>query len=611
MKNLFLLLTILLGAHSAFGQTCIMRLQFNIMPTGGYTLVALDTFGPASTTYLWNTGQTTQSIDILNAGEYCVTTTDHTGCTASDCFNWNITSNCAVEFHVVMDSATGQLFNQATAIPWYEGPFSFVWSNGQVGETIPFVPGESLCLTATSPGGCIADTCVSAEGCTAWVMSNSGGLPLTAFSWQSGAVEYLWSTGETTQEIFPENSGYYCVTISNAAGCSSSNCIWYEKYNFPACGVALTGLQMQDGSTQIEVIPTFSSSPLVAYEWSNGSTNEVLSVNEPGYYCVTATNADGCTSTGCFPVCAIDSAYVIIGVGDSTQNSFPAQVFVIQYDTTQGGILIGIDTLLTDANGQVLLTNLPDGPFLLKAALLPGAALYEDYLPTYCQGNLFWSGARSISNLSTWSWWGSDCALPFYHIDLIPGQNPGGPGFIGGLVSEGANFHGQGNGTESEGDPMPGVNVVLTLTDGTPVAVAVTNANGAYEFPSLAWGTYILTLDIPGLLPVEVTVVIGPNQPSLGNINFKVDGNSIALGTKHFDSGLKIKTTPNPTSDMVFIETSEKTDITIFDAQGRVHLNVFGNGLQTKISIGHLPAGVYYFQVRSGNVIEMVKVIKQ
>jgi hypothetical protein len=78
-----------------------------------------------------------------------------------------------------------------------------------------------------------------------------------------------------------------------------------------------------------------------------------------------------------------------------------------------------------------------------KAALLPGTPFYDDYLPSYYSGSLLWSGATPLLPLSNASWWGG-CNIPHFYIDLIPGQNPVGPGFIGGLVREGANLQGHG-----------------------------------------------------------------------------------------------------------------------------------------------------------------------
>ncbi len=613
MKNFLFPILLSFFAQISFAQNCQVAILANQLSNGVYNLTCIDSLGAPIVSYAWSTGATTSSIQISSAGNYCVTTTDANGCTGTDCYEWTITGNCGVEFHVITDSVTGQPMNYATGYPYFTGPWTFVWSNGDVGPTTPYVAGETLCVTATNPAGCIGDTCVSAQNCSAWINSSfAGSAPLTAHSWSSGNISYLWSTGETTQEIYPPATGYYCVTITDATGCSISDCLWYTDSIPLTCGIYMVGLHGTNGLYQIAPVSYDPNVPMVSYTWSNGSHFEVLNVDEPGEYCVTATNAQGCTATGCYTVCGIDSAFVNISIGgDSMLINFPAEVYVIQYDTVQGGILTGIDTLLTDANGQLLITDLPDGPFLLKAALLPGSPLYDNYLPTYFPNSIFWSGATPLLPLSTLHWSG-ECAIPSYYIDLVPGLNPGGPGFVGGLVNQGANFQGHNNGAESgEGDPMAGVNVILTLPDGTPVAATVTNAQGGYSFEGLAWGTYVVTLDIPGLPLVYATVTIGPNQPSSGNIDFKVDENSAALSATDLSKKQWIKVSPNPAQDFVLVETPSHADFRLYDAQGRIVLNTSGNGQQTLIPIGHLPAGVYFLEARAGKSVEVVKILKQ
>jgi gliding motility-associated-like protein len=48
------------------------------------TNTTLSTNNPASSTYLWNTGATTATLDIISSGEYSVTVTDSLGCSSSD-----------------------------------------------------------------------------------------------------------------------------------------------------------------------------------------------------------------------------------------------------------------------------------------------------------------------------------------------------------------------------------------------------------------------------------------------------------------------------------------------------------------------------------------------
>lgn len=617
-KNLFLLFFILATGNFARAQNCFTEIvNFPAFPTGGIHLTALDSSITPAVDFNWDTGDSTPTIVVYTAGTYCVTVTYADGCTASDCYEWSITGNCAVNIWLATDSLTGQQFWAASGFPYYAGPWSYLWNNGDTGPTTPYTGPGLYCVTATNPAGCIADTCVNTDGdCLAWLVDTDGEPPFVAGGYGTPPFTFLWNTGETSNEISPIDPGYYCVTVTDATGCSSQNCIWYNGPGNPTdCAINMIGLHCSNGYYQIAAFSADPAAPIVGYNWSNGSNSPVLNVDEPGNYCVTATNSQGCVATGCYTVCAMDSAWVLVTIGqDSSQtDNFPAEVFVIQYDTAQGGILTGIDTLLTDAFGNVLIEDLPDGPYLLKAALLPDAPDYGNYLPTYYPGSLIWSGATPLQPLSTLDGNG-DCRVPHFWLGLIPGQNPGGPGFIGGLVSQGANFFGSGSSDAEklgQSDPFPGAGVVLTLLDGTPVAATATDANGAYSFENLAWGTYVLTLDIPGLEPVSITVTISTNQPSATNLNFTVGDTGITVAAQEVVSENLVKIFPNPARDLLTVELPAPAQLTLSNAQGQTVLRTFENDAQARLPLNNLPTGVYFLTVQMGNSAQVLKLMKE
>jgi hypothetical protein len=73
--------------------------------------------------------------------------------------------------------------------------------------------------------------------------------------------------------------------------------------------------------------------------------------------------------------------------------------------------------------GEYFFGDVDPGTYLIKAALLPGSAGYEDNMPTYYGNVLYWDEASLATAPNN----------TFYIISLQQGINPGGPGFIGGL----------------------------------------------------------------------------------------------------------------------------------------------------------------------------------
>jgi hypothetical protein len=612
LKNHLLFLLFIMSGIS-YGQNCQTDIYVDSTSGPGFTLYTADSASNIAVFYQWSNGATTPTINVSAPGNYCVTVTFGNGCTATDCFAWQLTGNCAVDIWQTTDSVTGQPIWQASGFPYYAGPWSYTWNNGDTGPTTPVGAPGLYCVTAISANGCIADTCVNTEcNGSAFISTTSGSSPLSANSWISGPHTYLWSTGETTQEIYPQEYGYYCVTVTSSSGCTSEDCIYFSNQTPPVtCGIQMFGLHCSNGFYQISAFPSDFQFPIVSYSWNTGSNGPVLNVTEPGNYCVTTTNSEGCTASDCYNLCSVDSAWVHVALGqDSVNFAYPAEVYIIQYDTAQGGVLTGIDTLLTDIYGNVLVSDLPSGPFLIKAALLPDAPKYADYLPTYYLDKLIWSDAIPIHPLSVYNYWTGTCLVPHFYLPLIEGQNPGGPGFIGGLVSQGANFTGHGNDPEvlGEGDPYPGATLVLFTSDSIPVAAAVTDANGAYTFNNLPNGAYFLVLDIPGLAPVSVNICLGCFVPPPASVNFKVDENSIALSAQNIANELVVKAFPNPVNDYLWVETSAGARLTLRNTSGVTVSQSKATGVRTRLSLKDMPAGVYFLEVQEGSRIGVLKV---
>ena len=78
----------------------------------------------------------------------------------------------------------------------------------------------------------------------------------------------------------------------------------------PPCGVELTGdsIICSWGNPQVLTASPNSSTVLpVTYSWSNGQSNShILTITTPGAYCVTLTDANGCTATECITVSVQD-----------------------------------------------------------------------------------------------------------------------------------------------------------------------------------------------------------------------------------------------------------------------------------------------------------------
>lgn len=606
MKKLLLLALLSWPALYAAAQNCWTDVYPYYTPNGDVVLTTLNDSLFADdppVAYLWNTGEATQSIVPADTGVYCVTVTYTSGCTASSCYDYDNDPPPPPCYVNIFEDSTEAL----NVFLWNVSAVSYLWNTGETSQSIAPIAAGTYCVTVTGATGCVASNCIYFDGnysacdvsIETWYWPDST-VQLQATTSSSDAI-FQWNTGQTGEEITVTSPGSYCVTMTDANGCTASDCFLYGD---TSCYVFINANWM-DTTVFLSV---WSANDWVTFQWSNGTATPDIVVAEPGTYCVTVTGSSGCVAVGCYEVVSYNNLYVWVQIPDSLNGLF-AEVFVIQYDTAQGGVLTALDTVQTDSagNGFVTIPNMPAGQYLVKAALLPNSPHYGEYLPTYHGDVLFWdeSDPSYIAPLSPWNY-GTSMV-----IHLVEGQFAGGPGFIGGLVSEGANFTANDEQQRGEGDPMPGVQMILRQADDTPVAATRTAADGSFGFENLPWGDYKVSIDLPGIAPLHQLVSIGPDQPSAPAVDFSVNGlGASAAPAPAAPATLPVR--PNPVQDVLTVDLSGGAgDLTLTDARGQVVLRRFVQGPQARLDVRALPAGLYLLSLYAGGRTTAAKIVKQ
>ncbi|MCC6411066.1 MAG: HYR domain-containing protein, partial [Saprospiraceae bacterium] len=203
--------------------------------------------------YLWNNGATTSSITVTSAGTYTVTATSTGACTATASIN--------VAPPVVV-TATG--------------------------STAPVCLGSTIQLSSTPSGG------------TA---------PYVTFVW-SGPNGYTASTEDPAG--FPAvlaSAGVYAVTVTDAAGCTSSatTTIAVSGTMAPAITVSSNSPVCVGASIVLTSTPSGGSGVYTSFSWTGPAGYTASAQNPAGFpstlaaagtYVVVVTDNAGCTATG-------------------------------------------------------------------------------------------------------------------------------------------------------------------------------------------------------------------------------------------------------------------------------------------------------------------------
>lgn len=260
-------------------------------------------------TYLWTTGQTTQTITSLTAGTYAVTVTDANGCTRRRNGGVSLLNGPVIVLDSLKEVTCPGANNGAVFISVSGGitPYVYQWSSGSTLQDVSnlsagiytvFVTDSTLCsdsavFSITSPGPFVVTPAVQNTSCG---LSN-GTIGLTV----NGATPpytFLWSGGQTTSSISGLAVGNYTVTVSDSAGCDTSFTVQVIAQSGPVIVLdSIRNVRCFGSSSGRIYISVLNGSSPFTFLWNDGNTNEDRLNLTAGVYTVTVTDFGGCTNS--------------------------------------------------------------------------------------------------------------------------------------------------------------------------------------------------------------------------------------------------------------------------------------------------------------------------
>jgi HYR domain/Secretion system C-terminal sorting domain/SprB repeat/Putative metal-binding motif/Fibronectin type III domain len=189
------------------------------------------------------------------AGLVTYTVTDAAGCTATTSIT--VTEPTALTATATATPVTcfGTATGTATVVA-ADGTagYTYLWSNGQTGATATglaagtysvVVKDANMCSTSTSvvvtaPAVLAATGVATNSTCTA---ATDGGVNLTVTG-GTAAFTFLWSNGQTTEDLMAVAAGSYSVVVTDANGCTTSKSFTVVSSNLcaPVTGIVASGI---------------------------------------------------------------------------------------------------------------------------------------------------------------------------------------------------------------------------------------------------------------------------------------------------------------------------------------------------------------------------------
>lgn len=297
--------------------------------------------------YEWSTGGNNSSISVSSPGIYSLIVTNEFGCTGESFVE---VVGLPTPMPVITGPAT--ICSGGSAILKVDSIFqSFMWNTGDTSSTISInnpgiysvtVTGAEVCpgvamievmAADTIPLMILGDTIRCAGDST--LLSGSG-------AWSA----FLWSTGDTTNQIMAVVPGTYTLEAVNETGCRDTALI--NTSAFPNTPVEIEGNTnlCANNATSLTVSGSFLS-----ILWSTGELTPTISTSNPGIYTVATIDTNGCPGTDTVVINAltIDSTLLFV----SSCNPLDTGIYEANYTNQYGCdslVLITVAFELADTN---------------------------------------------------------------------------------------------------------------------------------------------------------------------------------------------------------------------------------------------------------------------
>jgi hypothetical protein len=345
----------------------------------------------------------------------------------------------------------------------------------------------------------------------------------------------------------------------------------------------------------------------LGYSWSTGATTQAIDVFLGGYYGVTVEDANGCRYHDSIQLhWAEPDIYGVVttSLGGPLMNQ---KILLVEHDTLLQ-TLWAADSTVTDSSGYYYFCNVTDSLVFLKAT--PLAFDYPNEMPTYADTTLYWNNAIAFQPIGN---------IPFQHdFATLPGTNPGGPGFIGGFVYQGANK------TGAVGDPVPDLKLFLrNKATGAILGYRVTNPFGYFSFVGVPLAEYELVPDRVNVSTSNVpTLTLTAQVPSMDSLTLHLHRYWLELvaNPTGIDGGrpaFSYTVAPNPFTQFMEVEVVLEEDAPVqwelYDAMGKVVARMETAAWKAgrhRFQVGEsLAAGCYFFRLQAGGNTRMTKVL--
>lgn len=209
-------------------------------------------------------------------------------------------------------NCSGQNSGTATAVvSGGTGPYSFLWSSGQVSAVITNIGAGTYTVTVSDANGTTVTASVTLATPNAMSVSTALVSPIckgdsatlsVTVTGGSPPYSYSWVPSNQTNQVVkvaPSTSTTYTVIVNDVNGCTSSATVWVAVNSLPGAPIHVTGGGVACSPDSVKLYTSSNSS--LSWQWIrnginiSGAVDSVYYAKTTGTYKVKVTNSNGCS----------------------------------------------------------------------------------------------------------------------------------------------------------------------------------------------------------------------------------------------------------------------------------------------------------------------------
>lgn len=282
--------------------------EIKCFDSGLVNLTATVTGGKAPYKYIWNNGQTTNSLNNLKGGLYQVTITDVTGSLVT--VDHTVPQPDPITVTLQSDGAASTGGSDGRAIAKAaggNGDYTYVWDNGETSnKAVKLTPGKHS-ITVTDKSGCtgtgemeISENILALQASIEQVAEIlCAGQPTASLkAVVTGGKEpyiYTWSNASADVAVTNVIDGLFTLTVTDATGHTATSAFALDAPLPLQLEIKAEAPASTNGNDGRAIATASGGKGKYAYLWDNGERSAKAEKLNAGLHALTITDENGCT----------------------------------------------------------------------------------------------------------------------------------------------------------------------------------------------------------------------------------------------------------------------------------------------------------------------------